>query len=74
MPLFDELTEREEEILVLVARGYENKAIACELHISVFTVQNHLQRVFKHLGVRNRTEAASRYWQRRARSNDSKNN
>jgi two-component system, NarL family, response regulator LiaR len=63
MRLFHQLTEREEEILALVANGYENKTIAQELHISVFTVQTHLQNLFEHLGVRNRTEAASKYWQ-----------
>ncbi len=62
----DQLTPREEEILKMVAQGCENKAIARELNISVFTVQNHIQNLFKRLGVTNRTEAASKYWQRRS--------
>src|SRR5262245_59514662 len=64
MLLFDQLTRREEEILALVANGYQNIAIAHTLDISVYTVQNHLQNLFKRLGVRNRTQAASKYWQR----------
>jgi DNA-binding NarL/FixJ family response regulator len=68
MHLFDNLTEREEQVLALVADGRENKAIANTLCISVFTVQNHMQNLFERLEVRNRTEAASRYWQRVAQS------
>lgn len=63
MHLFDKLTEREKQILRLVAQGHENKAIARELNISVFTVQNHIQNLFECLRVHNRTEAASVYWQ-----------
>jgi DNA-binding NarL/FixJ family response regulator len=68
MRLFENLTSREEEILALVANGRENKAIASTLCISVFTVQNHMQSLFERLDVRNRTEAASKYWQRVAQS------
>ncbi len=68
MRLFDNLTEREEEILALVASGCENKAIASALGISRFTVQNHVQNLFERLNVQNRTEAASEYWQRLARA------
>ncbi|MBI5301131.1 MAG: response regulator transcription factor [Chloroflexi bacterium] len=64
MRLFDNLTEREEEVLALVANGQDNKAIASTLCISRFTVQNHMQNLFDRLEVRNRTEAASKYWQR----------
>lgn len=68
MHLFDNLTEREEQVLALVADGRENKSIASTLSISVFTVQNHMQNLFERLDVRNRTEAASKYWQRIAQS------
>ncbi len=68
MRLFDNLTEWEEEVLALVAGGRENKAIASTLSISVFTVQNHIQNLLERLDVQNRTEAASLYWQRLARS------
>ncbi len=66
MRLFTQLTAREEEILQLVAKGHENKAIANDLKLSVFTVQNHIQNMFERLGVHNRTEAASHYWQQTA--------
>ena len=69
MALFDQLTPREEEILALVANGWENKAIACELKISVFTVQNHLQNIFERLEVQNRTQASSKYWRKWGGSN-----
>ena len=68
MHLFDNLTEREEQVLSLVADGRENKTIASTLSISVFTVQNHMQNLFERLDVRNRTEAASKYWQQLAQT------
>jgi len=63
MPILDQLTAREQEILALVANGYENKAIACQLQISVFTVQTHIRNLFERLGVQNRTQAARLCWQ-----------
>lgn len=48
------LTLREGTIAGLVARGWQNKAIAHELWVSEQTVKNHLQRVMRKLGVRNR--------------------
>lgn len=68
MSLFDQLTQREEEILALVANGCENKAIARALNISVFTVQTHIRNLCGRLGVHNRTQAASVYWRRLAQS------
>lgn len=68
MRLFVNLTDREEEILALVASGQANKTIASTLCISRFTVQNHMQNLFDRLEVRNRTEAAGKYWQRVAHS------
>lgn len=52
------LSEREMEVLKLVARGMPNKAIAEELFISEKTVKNHLYSIFKKTGVRDRTQAA----------------
>lgn len=73
MRLFDQLTAREQEILALVANGYENKAIACQLQISVFTVQTHIRNLFERLGVQNRTQAASLYWQHSVYSRTAEN-
>jgi len=52
------VTGRELEIISLVARGLENKEIAAELEIAEQTVKNHLSRVMKKLGLRNRQEVA----------------
>ncbi|MEZ5246095.1 MAG: response regulator transcription factor [Acidimicrobiales bacterium] len=52
------LTDREAEVLALVAQGEANKAIARRLSISEKTVKAHLTRVFAALGVTDRTQAA----------------
>ena len=52
------LTEREEEVLVTVARGRTNGEIAEELHISLSTVKTHLTSLMQKLGARNRVEIA----------------
>ena len=52
------LTEREEEVLVVVARGRTNAEIAAELHISLSTAKTHIASLMTKLGVRNRVEIA----------------
>jgi DNA-binding NarL/FixJ family response regulator len=54
----EELTEREREILELVVAGVPNKQIALRLGISAKTVKSHLTHVFRHIGVRDRLQAA----------------
>ena len=54
------LTEREAEILALVADGRTNPEIARHLQVSVKTVQNHVSRILVKLEVRDRTQAALR--------------
>jgi DNA-binding NarL/FixJ family response regulator len=56
--LHDQLSEREGEVLALVARGFSNKAIAKSLYISEKTVKNHLYSIFRKIGVSDRTKAA----------------
>jgi len=53
-----QLTDREEQILALVAQGLPNKLIARRLEISERTVKGHLTRVFERIGVTDRTQAA----------------
>jgi DNA-binding NarL/FixJ family response regulator len=54
----DNLTEREREILELLAAGCDNRTIAAHLHLSEKTVGNRLSEIFQKLGVTNRTQAA----------------
>lgn len=54
------LSERELEVLVAVAKGFTNKAIATQLGISDRTVQGHIAHIFNKMGSSNRTEAVMR--------------
>lgn len=56
-----DLSAREREVLASVCRGQTNLEIATGLDISPFTVKNHVQRIFRKIGVTNRTQAAARY-------------
>jgi two-component system, NarL family, response regulator DevR len=53
-----ELTEREREVLALVARGYTNKQIADTLYVSEKTARNHVSHILEKLGLSRRSEAA----------------
>nr|WP_281070123.1 response regulator transcription factor [Paeniglutamicibacter psychrophenolicus] len=54
------LSEREQEVLQLLARGRNNPEMAAELHISEATVKAHLSRVMAKFGVRDRVQALIR--------------
>lgn len=54
-----ELTEREREVLALVARGYTNKQIAESLYVSEKTARNHVSHILEKLGLARRSEAAA---------------
>ncbi len=58
------LSERELEVLRLMATGAANKSIAAQLCISESTVKTHVQSIFQKLGVGDRTEAVTRSLQR----------
>ena len=51
------LSDRQTEILLLVARGLSNRKIARELHLAQATVKRHLANVYEELGVRSRNDA-----------------
>jgi len=54
-----ELTEREREVLALVARGFTNKQIADKLYVSEKTARNHVSHILEKLGFSRRSEAAA---------------
>jgi len=54
----EQLTEREREILTLVARGASNRQVAENLYLTEGTVKNHMSNILGKLGVRDRTQAA----------------
>jgi DNA-binding NarL/FixJ family response regulator len=53
-----DLSERETEIIRLIARGLSNKEIATQLSVSEKTIKNHISRIFAKLGITARTQAA----------------
>jgi DNA-binding NarL/FixJ family response regulator len=53
-----QLTSREKEILTLISRGKNNKDIAEELSVSIYTVKNHVSNIISKLAVEDRTQAA----------------
>ncbi len=57
----EELSQREEEILQQLSKGYSTKEIADHFSISVNTVRTHLQHIYEKLHVRSRTEAVLKF-------------
>ena len=55
----NDLTEREREVLGLIARGYTNKQIAESLYLSEKTARNHVSHILEKLGLSRRSEAAA---------------
>ena len=56
--LIDPLTEREEEILKMVAQGMTNREIAQKLYLAEGTVKNYISTILNKIGARDRTQAA----------------
>ena len=61
--LLEQLTDRELQVLQLVAAGNRNRQIAETLKVSVKTVEFHLSNILGKLGAQSRTEAVVRAWQ-----------
>ncbi len=59
-PLVESLSERELEVLTLLASGRPNREVARDLFVSVGTVKTHTNNIYRKLGVRNRAEALAR--------------
>jgi DNA-binding CsgD family transcriptional regulator len=59
-PPSDELTETEQRVATLAAQGHSNREIAAELYMGVSTVEAHLSRVYRKLGIRSRSSLAGR--------------
>lgn len=55
---FLSLTKREREVLMFVSFGKQDKEIAAGLEISIKTVQNHMEKIYRKIKVNNRTEAS----------------
>ncbi len=60
VPPMGVLSERERQIMAWVAMGKTNPEIGCILHISEFTVKNHMKSIFSKLDVSNRAQAVAR--------------
>jgi DNA-binding NarL/FixJ family response regulator len=56
----DELTAQEVRVALAVSRGATNREVATELFLSPKTIEFHLGRVYRKLGIRSRTELASK--------------
>jgi len=55
--MLEDLTDRENQILNLIADGFSNRQISCKLSISEATVENHVHHIYQKLGITNRSQA-----------------
>ncbi|KAF5048357.1 Bacterial regulatory protein, luxR family [anaerobic digester metagenome] len=65
--VFSDLTQREQEVLMQLAQGLSNKEIAIRLCMSEGTVRNMISVMLDKLDLRDRTQLAIAYWQRKSR-------
>ena len=57
--MLPELTDREHEVLKLIANGLTNREISCNLGISESTVENHIHHIYGKLRITNRAQAVA---------------
>jgi LuxR family maltose regulon positive regulatory protein len=58
--LIEQLSERELEVLQLIAKGLSNPEIACRLYLSINTIKVHSRNYYGKLGFHNRTQTVAR--------------
>ena len=63
--MFPVLTNRENELLELIADGLTNREISCYLTISESTVENHIHHIYEKLGISNRAQAVAYFFRLR---------
>jgi ATP/maltotriose-dependent transcriptional regulator MalT len=66
--MFPVLTNRENELLELIADGLTNREISCYLTISESTVENHIHHIYEKLGISNRAQAVAHFFRLRTNS------
>ena len=59
---FPQLTDREREVVALIADGLDNREVAAAAYMGEGTVRNHISSILAKLGLRNRTQIAGAYW------------
>lgn len=60
--IFPQLTDREREVVALIAEGLDNREVAAAAYMGEGTVRNHISSILAKLGLRNRTQIAVAYW------------
>jgi DNA-binding NarL/FixJ family response regulator len=68
----ENLTQREQEILTLLARGYQYKEIAETAGVKLETVRSHIKHIYDKLHVRSRTEATLKFLGESGREGESR--
>jgi DNA-binding NarL/FixJ family response regulator len=61
---FEQLSDREKEVITLLAKGFRYKEISSQLNISFFTVSTHVHNIYEKLQVQSRTEAVNKIFHR----------
>ena len=60
--VFPQLTDREREVVALIAEGLDNREVAAAAYMGEGTVRNHISSILAKLHLRNRTQIAVAYW------------